>query len=221
MKNIRIERIADMVKEGMVVADIGTDHALLPILLVKNGKSKKVYACDIAEGPLSIAKENIQKYDMQDNIQTILSNGFEYVPMDTQVVVIAGMGYITASMILNQAIDRLPSFKQIITEINRNPEDMRQWISDHHYTIDDEAFVHERNHDYAIISFTTNYHESYTKEEIELGPILMHQKDEEYLSFCKTNYNKISTILEKSNGKAPQNEFLQQRVEIYRKYLNR
>ena len=49
----------------------------------------------------------------------------------------------------------------------------------------------------------------------------MHQKDEEYLSFCKTNYNKISTILEKSNGKAPQNEFLQKRLEIYRKYLNR
>ena len=39
MKNTRIETIADMVKEGMVVADIGTDHALLPILLVQNNKS--------------------------------------------------------------------------------------------------------------------------------------------------------------------------------------
>ena len=47
----------------------------------------------------------------------------------------------------------------------------------------------------------------------------MQQKDEEYLSFCKTNFNKISTILEKSNGKAPQNELLQQRLEIYQKYL--
>lgn len=221
MKNIRIERIADMVKEGMVVADIGTDHALLPILLVKNGKSNHVYACDVAEGPLSIAKENIQKYGMNNQIQTILSDGFECVPMDTQVVVIAGMGYLTASMILEQALERLPSFQQIITEINRNPEDMRKWISDHHYRIDDEAFVHERNHDYVIISFTTNYHESYSKEEIELGPILMKQKDDEYLSFCRTNYSKISTILEKSNGKAPQNELLQQRLEIYQKYLGK
>ncbi len=219
MKNIRIEKIADMVKEGMVVADIGTDHALLPILLVKQEKSNKVYACDVAQGPLSIAKENIQKYGMQDNIQTILSNGFENVPMDTQVVVIAGMGYLTASMILEQAINRLSSFQQIITEINRNPEDMRQWISDHHYTIEDESFVHERNHDYVIISFTTNHHDSYSKEEIELGPILKQQKNEEYLSFCKTNLKKISTILERANGKAPQNDLLQQRLEIYQNYL--
>ena len=163
MKNTRIETIADMVKEGMVVADIGTDHALLPILLVQNNKSTKVYACDIAEGPLASAKTNIEKYHYSSLIQTILSNGFEHVPADSEVAVIAGMGYLTACGILDAAMHRLPSFKQIILEINRDPDEMRKWISSHNFTIVEERYVHERNHDYVIMSFTCEYHPSYTE----------------------------------------------------------
>lgn len=218
MKNIRIEKIADMVKEGMIVADIGTDHALLPILLVERGKSKKVYACDISEGPLSAAKENIAKYGLLEFIQPVLSNGFEHVPIDCEVAVIAGMGHITATMILDNALDRLSNFKQIITEINRNPEEMRKWISNHEFKIEDESFVHDRNHDYVIISFSTNHHDSYTDDEIELGPILMTKKDSEYLKYCELMYDKLSLIQQKSNGKSKE---LKNRVDIYKKYLKR
>ncbi len=216
MRNIRIEKIADMVKEGMVVAGIGTDHALLPILLVERGKCKKVYACDISQGPLSAAKENIAKYDMSDFIQPVLSNGFEHVPEDSEVAVIAGMGHITACMILDNAMNRLSSFKQIITEINRNPEEMRKWISQHGYTIEDESFVSDRNHDYVIISFTTKHHEPYTEEEIELGPILMNEEDSEFYQYCVRMYEKLSLIDQRSKGKSLD---IKKRLSFYDKYL--
>lgn len=202
MTNIRIETIADMVKEGMVVADIGTDHALLPILLVQNNKSHKVYACDIAEGPLASAKANIEKYHYSSLIQTILSNGFEHVPDDSEVAVIAGMGYLTACGILDEAMHRLPSFKQIILEINRDPDEMRKWISSHHFTIVEERYVHERNHDYVIMSFTCEYHPSYTEKEILLGPVLMQKKEDDYIAYCQKQYEKYKTILEKSSGRS-------------------
>ena len=56
----RLETILSFVEQGAFVADIGTDHAQLPILLVERNICNKVYACDEKKGPLSIAKENIK-----------------------------------------------------------------------------------------------------------------------------------------------------------------
>lgn len=219
MKNIRIEKIADMVKKGMIVADIGTDHALLPILLIKQSKCSKVYACDISKGPLESAKKNIEKENYSDYIDTICSNGFENVPMDASGAVIAGMGYLTAKQILEDAKDRLSCFQQIITEINRDPQLMRQWISLNHYTIDDETYVYEKGHDYVIISFNTHYHDSYTDEEIELGPILKYSNDKEYLKYLNSLLNKCKTILDKSNGNPANKDILVKRKMILENYL--
>ena len=125
--NLRIQKIADMINKGVVLADIGTDHAFLPILAIKHKKVKKAYACDIAKGPLEIAKRNIQAENLDGQIETILSNGFEHVPLDVDVVVIAGMGYYTAKDILEAAGEkRLITCKQLIVEVNRKPELLRK-----------------------------------------------------------------------------------------------
>ncbi|MFI3231162.1 MAG: tRNA (adenine(22)-N(1))-methyltransferase TrmK, partial [bacterium] len=48
----RLKQIADRVREDSIVADIGTDHAYIPIYLHQNNLIKKSYACDISKGPL-------------------------------------------------------------------------------------------------------------------------------------------------------------------------
>ena len=57
--NQRVLQIAEMIRAGMVVADIGTDHAQLPLWLLEHGKAEKAYACDVARGPLDMARKNI------------------------------------------------------------------------------------------------------------------------------------------------------------------
>lgn len=51
----RLKALAENISPGSVVADIGTDHALLPIYLVENDICKEVYACDIGDGPIDRA----------------------------------------------------------------------------------------------------------------------------------------------------------------------
>ena len=77
----RLQTIADFVKKGAVVADIGTDHAHIPIYLIKNNIISKAYACDINAGPLEKAKENINYYGVK-NIELRLSNGLEKLKTD-------------------------------------------------------------------------------------------------------------------------------------------
>ena len=57
----RLRRIADLVPSGRALADIGTDHAYLPIALCATEKIPCAIAMDLREGPLTIAAKNIRR----------------------------------------------------------------------------------------------------------------------------------------------------------------
>lgn len=215
MKNIRIEKIAGMVSKGMIVADIGTDHAFLPVELVQQGIIPKAYACDVAQGPLNTARTNIAMAGLSDRIPVILSDGLAKVPDDAQCIVIAGMGYETARKILEADMERLKKFRQIIVEVNRDTTEMRQWISDHHGTIDNEVYICEKKHDYIAISFTMKYHASYNEAQILFGPVLMQSQDPAYLDYLKRQKEKMESVLEKSHGRSPAAERMKREIAVY------
>ena len=89
----RLQTIADFVKKNSVVADIGTDHAHIPIYLIENKIIDKAYACDINKGPLEKAKENIENFGVSKNIVLRLSNGLDKMSnKEADTIIIAGMG---------------------------------------------------------------------------------------------------------------------------------
>ena len=212
----RIEVLAEMVNEGAVVADIGTDHAFLPILLRRSGRAEKVYACDVRSGPLLAAKKNIEKAKVS-GIETILSDGFANVPADAKTAVIAGMGYFTAVKILEDASARLGDFDQIIVEVNREEERMRSWISEHCFTILDERCVYEKGFDYVCISFAALQHAPYSREEILLGPMLLKKKEAAFLAMCERKRQLILDILSRRTRQDETTQALQEKLAIYSK----
>ena len=72
----RLALCASFVREGAAVADIGTDHAYLPVWLVRSGKIPSAVAADLREGPLANAQANIERNGVSDRIKTVLSDGF-------------------------------------------------------------------------------------------------------------------------------------------------
>lgn len=102
--NKRLLAAAELLGYVNSVADIGTDHAFLPIHLVREGIAKKVIACDIAEGPLSVAEANIAKYSLSDKIELRLANGLLGLkPNEVEAITILGMGGETIADILTDA----------------------------------------------------------------------------------------------------------------------
>lgn len=57
----RLKTAADMVRKGVVAADIGTDHAYLPSYLVLSGICPRALACDLRKGPLENAAETLER----------------------------------------------------------------------------------------------------------------------------------------------------------------
>ena len=97
--NLRLNRLVEMVDPGSRLADIGTDHAYLPILLVKSGKISHAIASDVAAGPLENAKTDIAAAGLSDQIETRLGSGLETIKESDQIdtVVIAVRRWLMAN----------------------------------------------------------------------------------------------------------------------------
>lgn len=89
----RLALCAEFVRYGASVADIGTDHAYLPVWLTKTGKCPKAIAADVKAEPLGRGQKTIEKYYAEELVQTRLSNGLEKISQDeADDIIIAGMG---------------------------------------------------------------------------------------------------------------------------------
>ena len=89
----RLALCASFVREGTRLADVGTDHAYLPISLAYHGKILSAVASDVRQGPLDNARANILRFGVEDKVGTALSDGLDGVSPDQAYdIVMAGMG---------------------------------------------------------------------------------------------------------------------------------
>ena len=100
----RLRAIAQQVPQGSVLADVGTDHALLPAWLLLEGRIPSAIASDLREGPLARAKETVEQHGVADRVSLRLCDGLSGIQAgEADVVAIAGMGGETIAAILEQA----------------------------------------------------------------------------------------------------------------------
>ncbi len=149
----RLSAIIGMIEDGSVVADVGTDHGYVPITLVKEGVSKRVFAIDSREGPLNRARENAERYGCSSKINFILSDGLkELPPGEADTVVITGMGGALINRILDECpFEVLNGIRTFIFSPQSEEEFFRRSIVLHHYTIENECLVRESGKYYPVI----------------------------------------------------------------------
>ncbi len=196
----RLARIAELVDPCHLLADIGTDHGLLPIYLCQINKVDFAIASDIADEPLKKAKQNIKKYHLEHRIQTILTNGLINIEKCTNTIVIAGMGGHLIANIIHQSNC---NFHCLILQPNTHTEKLRQQLVQDSYQIADETLVYDRKKYYNIIkAIKVSKKVCYTPLELEFGPILMQKKEPLFLEMYQNkliNYQNILNTMEKGS----------------------
>ena len=123
----RLALCADFVRQGVAVADIGTDHAYLPLQLLRDGVIIRAVAADINEGPLARARENIYAEGAEDKIALRLSDGLQNIsPDEADDIVIAGMGgEVISSIIASCGWLRDPKKHLILQPMSKSEELLR------------------------------------------------------------------------------------------------
>lgn len=166
--NKRLRTITDYISDGSNIIDVGCDHALLCIYLVKNKNNIKCIASDINEGPLKQAKNNIEKYREKENIKVKLGSGIDTIEEFIDTIVISGMGGKAIVDILNNGKSKLSNVKKIILSPNNDFYLVRRNLSNIGYKIKKEQIVLENDKYYPIIVLEKGC-KKYNKKQLLYG----------------------------------------------------
>lgn len=147
----RLSTIQALIPQGVRVADIGTDHAHLPISLIKSGRCPFVIASDIKEKPLKNAEQNIKKTNTE-NIDLRLGSGLSTVqPEEVDCIVIAGMGGEVISSILADTPWVKDCRYELILQPVTSADFLRKYLCDNGFKILTETAVSENDKLYTVM----------------------------------------------------------------------
>lgn len=217
--NKRMEMIAQMIPQGEIVADIGTDHAQCCILLAQEGKSTKLYACDLRQGPLEMAKTHIAQAHLESMITPILSNGFAHVPHDITTAVIAGMGFCTVQQILLDAMERARELRHLLIQVNDDPISARAWLAACGFVIQQEELVKDRGKFYVVMDVKAQTDPfAYEDTALILGPLLLKRRQEPLIQeWIKNQLEQLQKIQAQAGQLTPRQQRL---LQVYLQLTN-
>lgn len=147
------------------IADIGTDHAYIPIALAQQNKLSYAFACDIREGPLAIAKSNIRKNGLESIIETRLGSGLStLLPGEAEEIIIAGMGGILIGEILAEHEEIAKRASKLILQPMNAQEELRKFLIRRGYCISHEDIVLEGFKVYTVFDAQNGAQKPFSKE---------------------------------------------------------
>lgn len=226
----RLLKIADFVNQYAPkptrLADIGTDHALLPCYLMDQKMINFAVASDVVPGPLSAAREEINKQGFNDTIDLRLASGLDGLEAHDQInaVTICGMGGQLIVEILKDGLEKLDSEYVLVLQSNKAGHLIREFLERSHH-IFDEAVVEERGHFYEIlVAGPSRLAETKLSPEEKLfGPVNLRKKTESFIKMWDFEYDHALRILhnmEKSQTIKPEDlETLRDKISMIERVI--
>ena len=166
-------------KKGEFIADVGTDHAYLPIYLYTNKIIRGAIVSDINEGPIERASKNIREFSCENKIIPVLCDGLskieEYSP---DSVFILGMGGELITNIISKAEWLKKNKTRIIMQPMTHSELLREYLIKNGFEITDEAMVEDSKiYQITVAEYTGNITDA-NKLELRFGKINLQRREE-------------------------------------------
>lgn len=169
---------ASFVRKGDFVADVGTDHAYLPIYLYTQGLIRGAVVSDVNEGPIMRARENIKAFSCDSALIPVLSDGLykidQYSP---DSVFILGMGGELIVNILSEAEWIKNKAPRLILQPMTHREILRSYLFEQGFEIIDEALVEDGKLYQIIVAEYTGKITSATRLELFFGKINLQRRE--------------------------------------------
>lgn len=149
----RLALIGESIHDVATMADIGTDHGALPIMLIKSGRCQKAIASDINKGPVEIVTKRVGQARMTEKIEIRKGDGLKILkPGEVDLIVIAGMGGALIAEILEASVHicRRNDVK-LILQPNTEPGVVREWLTTKGFRITKEELAYDQGKFYEMM----------------------------------------------------------------------
>lgn len=146
--DVRLGAAATFVPRGARLADIGSDHAYLPIALCLEGKIDCALASDINDGPVMAATANINKNGLASKIRAIRADGLDSArEFDPDCITVLGMGGELIVSILDRAEWIKDEKITLILQPMTHPEVLASYLAENGFETVDEIIVQDGGRD--------------------------------------------------------------------------
>lgn len=149
----KIKAIASLIKKCQCVYDVGSDHALLAIYLLKNKIAKKVVNIDINKNPLRSGLANLRKHNLASKTRNVIADGLIKITklkMRPDYICIAGLGGHSIIDILKKKDKKLTKCYYVL-QANTDSDLLREWLSKKKWRTVSELTCLDRGHYYQIM----------------------------------------------------------------------
>ena len=194
----RLKCVADMAGKCGLLADIGTDHAYIPMYMVQNSLADRAVASDVVDGPVKIARRNVLENNFSEKITVVKADGLDGAG-GAETIVIAGMGGKLICEIIGRNLEIAHSAKRLVLQPMTCSEDVRRFLHSEGFSILKEKLAKEENKIYNVIvaesgtqSFDDDFH-------YYVGKALFDGKDPLLLEFL---HKKAKVLKRRADGMA-------------------
>ena len=194
-----------MVPTGARVADVGTDHGLVPIALVDRGRASWCVAIDTDDRVLRPLRARLARDPIARPIEVRTGDGLAPVTGDDRIdtVILAGLGSDTVIRILERSEPPPTDGPRWILQPQTGPDAIRAWLRAHDHVLVDERIVEERGRPYLVLAaepgVETGYDGPPGLEPDDLyaaGPLLVARRDPVALATWIATARRLDRIVE-------------------------
>jgi tRNA (adenine22-N1)-methyltransferase len=148
---MRIKTIVKLIKKNSVVIDVGSDHAILAITLLKEHIAKYVYNIELNKMPYENTISKLTNAGLIDKTTNILCNGLQTDLINSKIdyCVISGMGARNIIDILESA-NKSIKIKHYIFVPHRNPDLLKSYLIQHKFKIQHEEIIQQHGYSYTV-----------------------------------------------------------------------
>lgn len=192
----RLEKLIGLAGNGLCAADIGTDHGMVPIELVRRGAFARAIASDVRKGPLAAASAHVRAAGLADRITLRLGDGLKVLaPGEADVVLISGMGGALMQRILKEGEAAAKAAKRLILSPQSEIPEFRSFLQESGFAIIGEAIVCEDRKYYFLLTAEPGEQEVWEGAERLYGKLLLEEGEETVTAYVKKRKAVLRRIL--------------------------
>jgi tRNA (adenine22-N1)-methyltransferase len=194
-----------------LLADVGSDHGLLPIAAVSRGLAERALAVDLREAPLSGARRNVQRAGLEARVATLRGDGIAALAeRGVDAVVMAGLSGRSIERLCRAAPTVLSQVTQLVLQPNQGADTLRAWAFEAGWHLRHEVMVEEREQTFIVCAFAPGSGSDLAyalpgwsvAALCKVGPLLLARKDATCARFCEAQRSRLSELSKAGSAEA-------------------
>lgn len=217
----RLEKVASFVPSGARLLDVGSDHAYLPLALVKRGQIAFAVAGEVVDGPYQSALANVREAGRDHQIVVRLANGLAAWEDADQIdtISICGMGGRLIADILEAGKERLASINRLVLQPNNREDELRDWLAENGFALVVEEILTENGKFYEIL-VAEHGQMNLNAVTRRFGPFLSQDLSLVFRDKWSKELGKLSEILQHiPQDKLEERAILQEKITLIKEVL--